>query len=79
MKETPEELKTAVAKLIGSIEQKAQDIKLLETVSTTLAKVKGKLIALRDYLEGEYEQAEIDQHVHEIMESVKSGLGLSQE
>ncbi|MCO6042855.1 hypothetical protein NG895_02940 [Aeoliella sp. ICT_H6.2] len=77
LKKSPEQLKTAVAGLIESIEQKAEGVKLPETVSTTLAKVKEKLIALRDYLEGEYEQAKIDEHVHEIMESVESGLGLS--
>jgi len=79
LKDTPEQLKTAVVEMIASIEQKAEDVKLPETVSTALAKVKEKLIALRDYLEGKYEQAKIDEHVQEIMESVKSGLGLSQE
>ena len=79
LKDTPEQLKTAVAEMIESLEQKAEDVELPETVSATLAKVKEKLIALRDYLEGEYEQAKIDEHVQEIMESVKSGLGLSQE
>ena len=79
LKDTPEQLKTAVVEMIESLEQKAEDVELPETVSATLAKVKEKLIALRDYLEGEYEQAKIDEHVQEVMESVKSGLGLSQE
>ena len=79
LKDTPEQLKTAVVEMIESLEQKAEDVELPETVSATLAKVKEKLIVLRDYLEGEYEQAKIDEHVQEVMESVKSGLGLSQE
>ncbi|WP_146531417.1 hypothetical protein [Novipirellula artificiosorum] len=79
LKETPEQLKTAVAEMIASIEQRAEDLKLPESVSTALANVKEKLIALRDYLEGEVEQAKVDEHIQEIMESAKSGLGLSQE
>ena len=79
VKDTPEQLKAAVAEMIESLEQKAEEVELPETVSATLAKVKEKLIALRDYMEDEYEQAKIDEHVQEIMESVKSSLGFSQE
>ena len=77
LKEKPEELKTAVDELIQSIEKKAEDIELPESVSTALATIKEKLVALKDYLGGEVEQAKIDEHLKDIMESVKSGLGMS--
>lgn len=79
LKKSPEKLKTAVGEMIESIEQKAEGIELPETVSKTLATVKEKLVELRDYLEGEYEQAKIDERVQDIVDSVKSGLGLSKE
>jgi molybdopterin converting factor small subunit len=77
LKDKPEELKTAVNDLIKSMEDKAEDLKLPEAISNTLATVKEKLVALKDYLEGEVEQAQIDERIAEIMDSVKSGLGLS--
>lgn len=78
LKEKPEELKTAVTALIQSIEEKTEDIKLPESVSTALATAKEKLVALKDYLEGEAEPAKIEEHLKDIMESVKSGLGISE-
>ncbi len=78
LKEKPEELKVAVTDLIQKIEDKSADIKLPEAVSTALASVKEKLIALKDYLEGEVEQAKIEEHLKDIMDSVKSGLGMTE-
>jgi hypothetical protein len=77
LKETPEELKTAVSELIQSIENKAEDMNLPEAVSSALASVKEKLVALQEYLQGEVEQAKIDEHIQGIMDTVKSGLGMS--
>jgi archaellum component FlaC len=77
LKDKPEELKAAVTKLIQSIEDKTADIKLPEAVTTTLATLKEKLVALRDYLAGEVEQAKVDEQIQGIMESVESGLGIS--
>ena len=42
-----------------------------------MASVKEKLVELKQYLEGEYEQAEVDKKVDDIISSVKSGLGMS--
>ena len=77
LKESPEELKTAVTDLIQSIEEKAEDVHLPEAISNTLATVKEKLMALKEYLEGEVDQAKIGEHIQGIMDSVTSGLGLS--
>jgi chromosome segregation ATPase len=78
LKDSPEELKKAVADLIQSIEDKAADIQLPEAVNTALAGLKEKLLALKASLEGEIDQAKIGQHIQEIMESVKSELGIQQ-
>ncbi len=77
LKETPAELKTAVVDLIDSIEAKSEEIKLPEPIANALAAVKDKMIALRDYLEGEADPAKIKQYVDEIKEMVGSKLGLS--
>ena len=77
LKETPEKLKTAVTELIASMEQKTEGFKLPEAMSQTLATVKEKLVALRDYLEGEYEQAKIDEKVQDIVDAMKSGFGMT--
>ena len=77
LKKTPEELKTAVGNMIENIEQKAEGINLPEAMSKSLATVKEKLVSLRDYLEGEYDQAGIDKYVSEVTDSVKSFVGLS--
>jgi len=79
LKDTPEELKKAVAGLIDSIEQRTGEIKLPEGVTSALATIKEKLIALRDYLEGEVDQAKIEEHLKEIEEASKGILGMSQE
>ena len=79
LKESPKELKKAVTELIQAIEDKTEDIELPEVVSKTLAAAKEKLVALKDYLEGEVEQAKIDEHIKGIMDSIKSGLGMSTE
>jgi uncharacterized coiled-coil DUF342 family protein len=77
LKESPEKLKTAVSELIKSIEDKTSDIALPESISDSLTAVKEKLVALAEYLEGEYEQSQINEKLSEIRESIKSGLGLS--
>lgn len=77
LKDKPEELKKAVTELIQSIEDKSEDVKLPESVSKTLATVKEKLVALKNYLDGKVDQAKIEEHIQEIQESIKSGLGLS--
>ncbi len=77
LKESPAELKEAVTELIQSIETKAEGIKLPEAMTKTLTGIKEKLVALRDYLGGEIEQTKIDEYVGDIMNSVKSGLGMS--
>ena len=79
LKESPEELKKAVTELIQSIEEKAEGLELPEAISNTLATAKEKLVALKEYLEGEVEQAKIDEHIKSIMDSIKSGLGMSTE
>jgi DNA repair exonuclease SbcCD ATPase subunit len=76
LKGKPEELKTAVNELLQSLEQKTEDIQLPEAISTALATIKEKLIALKEYLAGEVEQSQLDQRLQEISESVKSGLGM---
>ncbi|TWU31957.1 hypothetical protein [Novipirellula artificiosorum] len=77
LKEKPEELKKAVAELIQSIENKAEGIELPESVSNALATTKQKLVELKEYLEGEVDQAKIDERIQEIKDSLKSGLSLS--
>jgi hypothetical protein len=77
LKESPEKLKVAVSDLIEKIEGKAEGITLPESVSNALAAVKEKLIALRDDLGADIEQAKIDEHLKGIMDSVKSALGMS--
>lgn len=79
LKEAPEELKAKVAELIATIEQRAGEITIPESVRTALATVQEKLVALRDYLEGEIEQAKVDEHIKGITESVDAMLGLSQQ
>ncbi len=77
LKDKPEELKTAVSDLIQSIEEKAEGIELPEAMTSALATVKEKLVELKDYLEGEADPAKIEEHLKDIGESVKSGLGMS--
>jgi uncharacterized coiled-coil DUF342 family protein len=74
-KDTPDKLKTAVSDLIQTIDEKSEELNLPEAINKTLATVKEKLVALKEYLEGEAEQAQIDEKVQEIMNSVKSMLG----
>lgn len=77
LKDKPDELKKAVADLIQSIEDKADNIPLPEALNGALATVKEKLEELKQYLEGEVEQAKVEEHIQEIMDSAKSGLGMS--
>ena len=77
LKEKPEELKTAVSELITSLEEKTENLELPEAVSNSLAAAKEKLIALRDYLGGEIDQAKIDEHLKEIGDAMKGALGMS--
>jgi hypothetical protein len=79
LKDSPEQLKTTVSQLIETIESKADSIQLPGSMNTVLAGLKDKLVALKQYLEGEYDQAQIGEKVNEIMASVKSGLGMSGE
>lgn len=76
LKESPEKLKASVSELIESIESKAEDIKLPESLTKALATVKEKLIALRDDLEKDIEQAKIEEHLRGIIDSIKSELGM---
>ena len=69
------EVKQAVIELIQSIEYKAAEIDLPEGISKALTTVKEKLVAFRDYLEGEVEQAKLDERLNEIKNSVKEALG----
>jgi uncharacterized coiled-coil DUF342 family protein len=75
LKETPEKLQAEVSQLLETMEQKAEGIELPEAVSTALATIKEKLVALKAYLAGEVEQAKIDEHIKGIMESAKSAFG----
>ncbi len=77
LKDSPDELKRAVSELIQSIEEKGESIKLPKSVVDALATIKEKLIALRDSLEKNVEQAKIDEHIKDLEEAVKSGLGMS--
>lgn len=79
LKGQPDQLKQAVSELLESIEQKAEGIELPESVNEALAAIKTKLVALKEYLEGEFEQANIDEQIQGIIESVKSGLDFSAE
>ncbi len=77
LKESPEKLKTAVAELIENIDSKASNLQLPEPVANALTAIKEKLVALGSYLEGQYEQSQVDEKVADILESVKSKLGMS--
>jgi hypothetical protein len=77
LKTKPKELKQAVAELLQSIEQKTADIQLPEAASNALATAKEKLTALKNDLDGEIEQAKIDEHIKEILEAVRAKLGVS--
>lgn len=79
LKDKPEELKEAVAGLIKSIEERAEGMELPEKLSEALATAKEKLVALKDYLEGEVEQAQVDEQIQGIMTSIKSQLGMGEE
>lgn len=77
LKNTPDELKKAVTDLIQSLETKAEDLNLPEAVSSALATVKEKLMALKTDLDSGIDQAKIDEHLKSIMDSVKSELGMA--
>ena len=77
LKESPAELKTAVADLIQSIEAKAEGIQLPEKLETAMAAIKEKLVALQQYLAAESDPSKIKEHVQGILDSVKSELGMS--
>ncbi|MDG2224305.1 MAG: hypothetical protein P8L85_23185 [Rubripirellula sp.] len=79
LKDKPAELKAAVVELIQSIEAKADGVTLPEGAATALETLKEKLVALRDYLGGEVDQAKIDEQLKGIMDSVKSSLGMASE
>ncbi len=76
LKEKPEELKNALTDLVQSMEKKAANVQLPASISDALSAVKEKIEGLIQYLEGEYEQSEINKKLSEIMESIKSGLGM---
>ncbi|KAA5547291.1 hypothetical protein FYK55_02530 [Roseiconus nitratireducens] len=77
LKDSPEKLKTAVDDLIETIESKAEGITLPESMSNAVATIKEKLVALKEYLEGEVEQAKIDEKIAEITDTVKNKLSMS--
>lgn len=78
LKTKPEELKTAVTAMITSIEEKTSSLEMPEALSTALDSIKEKLVGLKDYLSGEYDQSGIDEKVDDLMASIKSGLGMSE-
>lgn len=75
----PAEFLAAVVALIQSIEGKTDGITLPEGAATALETVKEKLVALREYLEGEFDQAKVDAQLKALMDSVKFGLGVESE
>ncbi|TWT68903.1 hypothetical protein [Crateriforma conspicua] len=77
LKDKPEELKARVSELIEWMETKAESIELPESVSTALASTKEKLVQLKEYLQGEYEDAEVDKYIQEIKESAGSMFDFS--
>ncbi len=72
LKDKPEELKARVSELIEWMETKAESIELPESVSTALASTKDKLVQLKAYLQGEYEDAQVEKYIQEIKESAAS-------
>ena len=78
LKDKPEELKEAVTSLIASIEERAEGMELPEKMSEVLATAKEKLMTLKQYLEGEVDQAKIDEQIQELMTSIKSQFGMSE-
>ena len=79
LKDKPEELKEAVNGLISSIEERATELQLPEKLSEALAATKEKLVALKEYLQGEVDQAKVDEQIQEIMSSIKSHIGMTDE
>lgn len=77
LKDKPEELKKWVDDTLKAIEEKAENVQLPDAASNALDAVKEKLVALKEYLAGEVDQAKIDEHIKGIIESTKKGLGLS--
>ena len=79
LKDKPEELKAAVSELIQSIEAKTEEIELPEAVSNALTAGKEKLVELKTYLEGEVDQAKIEEHLQGVMSAVKGKFGMATE
>ncbi|MEM1068328.1 MAG: hypothetical protein AAGI63_05500 [Planctomycetota bacterium] len=77
LKDKPEELKEAVTGLIASIDERAEDIELPEELGKILTAAKEKLLTLKSYLEGEVDQAKVDEQIQEIMSSIKSQFGMT--
>jgi hypothetical protein len=78
MKDKPAELKEAVSGLITSIEERAEDLELPQKISDALTAAKEKLIELRDYLEGEVEEAQIEERIQGIVSTVGEQLGMTE-
>ncbi len=76
LKQSPEQLKVAVNQMIQAIETQVSKLQLPDRVKQGLTAVQAKLVSLRDYLAGEYEQAKIDEHIRGILETAKSQLGI---
>ena len=60
--------------------QKSFDVRMAECgvpddVPILLDSIKEKLVGLKEYLEGEYDQAEVGKKVDDLVSSIKSGLG----
>jgi hypothetical protein len=77
LKDSPADLKTAVTDLIQTIETKAEDVHLPEKLSSALAAIKEKLVALERDLAGEIEQSQIGERIKEIMDTAKKELSMS--
>lgn len=69
LKDKPAELKKSVENLITTIESKAESANLPEKAQMAIAKIKEKLVALRDYLGGETKSEEIDAKVKDVKDA----------
>ncbi len=77
LKDKPAELKKAVDDLLKHMDQDVTKLNLPEKVTGALKVVKEKLVALKNYLAGEADKAKIEEHIKDIIDSAKEGLGLS--
>ena len=65
--------------LIQIMEKTVEEVNLSSDASATLAAVKGRLIAAKNYLEEWCAQAKISEHIDEVTDAIKSGLDVTKE